>query len=256
MSGMFAALEECKICTHPLAKEPVVILTKDAKRVCKHFFHEDCVQCLEEGDVYKCPFCRVEFNGRALLPNIRENPKEWFKFVDFDKRGTLSYENILEALRASIHIDHTRLASELPAAFKKWDINGDGRVSYDEMMDEKEGLVEYARQYLPKLPDYSEIPDIRTMKRQWFTFWDRDKNGRLDPEEVVRALLKTFHRESSPSEIIQFRNLIKALWNDLDPDYSGGIDADEFCKEEGLCDCVVANMKYAEQRVVSITYAF
>jgi len=235
-------LGECKICSDALATVPVVILTKDTKRVCKHFFHKACVEYFEEEDVYKCPVCWLEFNGKSLLPNILQNPEEWYKFVDFDQCGTLSYEHIMEVLQASLHIDHTRLAAELPTRFQKWDTNGDGSLSYEEMMDEY-GLVSYAREFLPKPLDYSKIPDIRREKRKWFNFWDEDKNGRLSQEEVIRALLKTFRRESSPSSII-FRDVVKALWSDFDPNDSKDVDVEEFCMKDGLYETVLAGMQY------------
>jgi len=236
-------LGDCKICTNALATAPVVILTKDAKIVCKHFVHKTCIEYFEEGDFYKCPVCQVEFNGKSLLPNIVQNPEEWYKFVDFYKCGTLSYEPIMEVLQASLHIDHTRLAAELPTAFQRWDTNGDGSLSYEEMMAE-DGLVSYARGFLPKPQDYSKIPDIRREKRKWFTFWDVDKNGRLSQEEVIRAVLKTLRREGSPSSII-FRSVVKALWGEFDPDHSKDIDVEEFCKQDGLYETVLAEVLYS-----------
>jgi len=238
-------LGECNICFDALATVPVVILTKDSKRVCKHFFHKACIEYLEEEDIHKCPVsvCRLEFNGKSLLPNIVQNPEEWYKFVDFDKCGTLCYEHIMEVLQASLDIDHTRLAAELPEAFQNWDTDRDGSLSYDEMMAEH-GLVSYARKFLPKPLDYSKIPDIRREKRKWFLFWDEDKNGRLSKEEVIRALLKTLRRDSSPSSII-LRDVVKALWSDFDRNDSQDIDVGEFCDKDGLYETVLAEILYS-----------
>jgi len=243
-------LEECSICKHVLATgtEQVVILTKDAKRVCEHFFHKKCVEFFQENDIHKCPFCLLHFNGLAVLPNIDTNAEGWFNFVDFDKVGTLSYENILDVLRASIHIDHRRLAAELPSNFETWDTNGDNRLSFDEMMAEGTGLVSWARQFLPTAPDYSKIPDIKTEKSAWFEFWDTDKNGRLDKEEVVRALLKTFHLRSTLSEMLRIRMIVDAMWRHFDPDGSGDIDTEEFCKADGFDEFVTVHLSYDTKR--------
>jgi len=252
LSSMMA---ECKICSDPLATDPVVILAKDAKRTCTHFFHQACIKHIREVGLSKCPFCRKEFHEVIVIPNMLQNPVDWFKFADFDKCGTLSYQHILEIFRASMHLDHRRLEAELPKVFSRWDTDGDGRLSYEEMMAERTGLVAWAQQFLPKPQDFSKIPDITRHMRAWFLFWDEDGNGRLDKEEVLRALLKTFHRDSSISTMHDFRGIIQGLWKDMDPDGSGEIDHVEFCMRDGLYESILANLSvpgdtsYAEEMI-------
>jgi len=238
--------EECTICCDDLAKESVSALTNGKRRVCRHFFHTKCLEGLREYGHNNCPICRVAFNGAVRVPDIFTNPSEWFKFVDSEKRGSLSLQQILDVFRASLLVDYKQLEAKLPGVFTKWDINKDGRVSYKEMMAPRTGLVAYAQRFRPRQIDYSDMPDINRDKRAWFLYWDLDGNGQLDQEEVTRALTKTLFksRRISPTEIINFREVVKTLWPEFDPVGLGQINVEEFSRYNGLYDTVIANLKF------------
>jgi len=236
-------LEECAICCQTLAIEPVVILQNGTIRACEHFFHGACARNIENFGLHKCPSCRSSFDGMSEVPNILEYPKEWFNLFDIENLGSLSSQQILSALPSSLLINHAKLEADLPGEFQRWDTDGDGRLSFHEMMGD-DGLVEFARGFLPRNADYSNMPDIIEQKRAWFLFWDRDGNGCLDEAEVVRALIKTFTRDSTRETILEIlENIIRPLWKELDPNLNGSIDADEFVKCDGLFEFIKANLQ-------------
>lgn len=87
------------------------------------------------------------------------------------------------------------------------------------------------------------IPDIRTNRQAWFSYWDEDDSGTLDKEEVVRALLKTLRLTSDPARVSQMRSSVDAIWCLFDDDGNGTVDRDEFLKpSEGLADTIIATM--------------
>ena len=77
-------------------------------------------------------------------------------------------------------------------------------------------------------------------KAAWFDFWDEDRSGELDKEEVVRALLKTFGLTSDQSQVASMRSTVHAIWPIFDADGSGSIDRAEFVQPDGLADTVLA----------------
>ncbi|EER11176.1 hypothetical protein Pmar_PMAR015098 [Perkinsus marinus ATCC 50983] len=66
----------------------------------------------------------------------------------------------------------------------------------------------------------------------WYgRYWDEDRNGVLDKEEVTRALIKTFGwQRASLEQNSTARMIIDALWSDFDIDGDGTIDSREFCR--------------------------
>lgn len=88
-----------------------------------------------------------------------------------------------------------------------------------------------------------EAPDIRRDRQGWFDFWDEDRSGTLDKQEIIRAFLKTFGRQQSAENLNELRMLIEVMWPEFDPDGSQSIDRQEFCQPgEGLADFILANL--------------
>jgi len=235
--------EECAVCCDGLAELPVSVLANGKSQVCRHFFHTECVRSIRNCGHSKCPICRVSFDNDLALPNIQQNPRAWFQFVDVENHGELSLQRILEVLRASILVDHKKLESKLPTEFRLWDTNNDGRLSYDEMMAPKTGLVAWARKFVARQGDWSDMPDINKDSGAWFRYWDEDGNGVLGKEEVIRALTKTFIKSAQIplGRSVELREIVQTLWVVFDADGSGGIDAEEFCKTDGLYETIIAN---------------
>jgi len=78
---------------------------------------------------------------------------------------------------------------------------------------------------------------------QWFSHFDRDRNGTLEREEVVLGLQHTIastsgnYQQSDPQAI---RETVYAVWPTFDRDGSGSIDRVEFCASGGLGESLVA----------------
>jgi len=237
--------EECTICCANLAQGSVSVLTMGQSRVCRHFFHTKCVESLRHFGHNSCPICRVAFNGSVQVPDIFSNPSEWFKFVDVEKCGTLTLPQILDVFRASLHVDYRQLEALLPALYSQWDRDKDGRLSYNEVMTPKTGLLAYARRFRPRQIDYSDMPDINLDKRGWFFYWDEDGNGQLNQKEVIRALTKTFKSKRFPRrDLVRLRNIVRVLWREFDPDGSGEIDIKEFSRTNGFYDTILVNLGF------------
>jgi len=239
--------EECTICCDILAQGSVSVLTMGQRRVCRHFFHTKCVESLRHFGYNSCPICRVAFNGSIKVPDIFADPRRWFKFVDVEKRGTITLQQILEVFRASLLVDYKQLEALLPAVYPQMDKDKDGRLSYKEVMIPRTGLLAYAKRFRPRQIDYSDMPDINRDKRAWFFYWDEDRNGQLSQEEVIRALTKTFNKSKRfpRSDLVSLRNIVSALWTEFDSDGSGEIDIEEFSRTNGLYDTVVVNLGFS-----------
>merc|ERR1712159_702808 len=75
-----AQQQECAICFDYLPERPVaVLLNTGGERSCRHYFHHDCVRSLLDASMRSCPLCRADFWRAEQLPDIRQQPREWFK---------------------------------------------------------------------------------------------------------------------------------------------------------------------------------
>jgi hypothetical protein len=97
---------ECSICFEPLSAGPVgVFLNQAGKRVSPHFFNlEAAREWLRSGNGH-CPLTRQRIASVAAVPDVREDPKGWWKVVDVDGDGKLSRHEVLEALKAQLPIN-------------------------------------------------------------------------------------------------------------------------------------------------------
>lgn len=69
------------------------------------------------------------------------------------------------------------------------------------------------------------IPDIRRHPNEWFNYFDRNRSGCLDKEELKGAFIETFKSSVNPYDL---RDIIDALWPIFDRDGSGNIEIKEF----------------------------
>jgi len=236
-------LAECSICFDPLASAQTVACMSGGRRACRHFFHEGCSHIvLSAVGGKKCPLCRATFEDFARVPDVQSEPRRWFDFVDFDGDGSLTQDEILHVLKATLKLDHDSLEKNLPSLFWQWDPNGDGCLEFDEMMGPR-GLFYYARDAFRASGASVACPSIRQDREAWFRFWDSDGSGTLDREEVVRSLVKTFKWSPMPEQVQSLREILNVFWSEFDEDNSGEIDMDEFCQAvHGLADVILANL--------------
>merc|ERR1719330_2307511 len=74
----------------------------------------------------------------------------------------------------------------------------------------------------------------------WFDFFDRDRNGTLDREEVVHGLQHTMAQKGSPMDPQVLRHTVYSVWPLFDRDGNGVVDRSEFCANGGLGERLVA----------------
>ena len=96
---------ECTICFDPLTSRAVsVCCARDRKRVCSHYFHSDCISAQ-----VKCPICRRPYDISREMPHPLENPSDWFDFVDVDGDESLSINEVVWGLQASLLLDFKKI---------------------------------------------------------------------------------------------------------------------------------------------------
>jgi len=262
---------ECPICFEDLCAEPVAtFFTSSGSRVCRHIFHAAC--CEDLGGT--CPLCRREYDIFKTVPDPVEEPREWFSLIDVDGNGSLSKAEVAEALKATLPVDVSELDKHLEELWKRWDVAGDGELSFDEIMAPAEGLMAYLQ--LAKNPDQlrqslsfrdpgpppapsappqfeasapppgtaaptynaSSIPDIKTNRRAWFQFWDTDKGGSLDSSELFQALSASL----GPSGVVVEKAMVEMLVSMCDTKGTGSIDEAEFLASGGLAETLIASL--------------
>lgn len=86
-------------------------------------------------------------------------------------------------MRAQLPVDCTLIEEELPALFRQWDINNDGALDANELLDREHGLLSYIMQRFPKVQG-EVIPDIRRDKSAWFHYFDYDKFASPPPTRI------------------------------------------------------------------------
>ena len=69
-----------------------------------------------------------------------------------------------------------------------------------------------------------------------YDYWDEDRSGSLEQEEVVRALLNTLQLTTDQERVAEMRSTVAAIWPIFDADGSGSIDRAEFLAPgDGAC---------------------
>ena len=71
--------------------------------------------------------------------------------MDVDGNGKLSKLEVSEALKATLPVDTEELDKHLDELWMRWDVVGDGELSFEEIMAPSKGLMAYLR--LAKNPD-------------------------------------------------------------------------------------------------------
>eukprot|EP01063_Lacrimia_lanifica_P029000 TRINITY_DN434_c1_g2_i4.p1 TRINITY_DN434_c1_g2~~TRINITY_DN434_c1_g2_i4.p1 ORF type:complete len:317 (+),score=77.33 TRINITY_DN434_c1_g2_i4:53-1003(+) len=261
MSAMHDGPAECCICFDALCEEPVAALfDQHNKRVCSHYFHFDCVKEMcpfvtrgygmemeveEGGDAeLTCPMCRVPFASIARMPNHLEDPYSWFRFVDSDNTGFLSFNNVRDVVNAMCMIDQRQLVKLLKENWSTWDRWGNGIFP-----DALPMLLQFVLAHSPRRRDAQgrtrqTAPSIVENKEAWFDYWDEDRSGALDRGETARALVKTFEKGTiSPQQIREIQSTLENVWAVFDVNRSNTITRAEFLMSDGLADTIAAMLE-------------
>jgi len=237
---------ECAICFEPLCNpEPVAVFCdRSRRRVCYHFFHLSCAQQTAQisGD---CPLCRASFASVLPVPEIKDDAQAWFQVCDKDGDGSLNPREVLEIIKAQFPVDYEKLERDLPRLWTRFDPNMDGQIQREEFLAPN-GLLSFIRtHFLKENAPAAPVPDIRTDKHGWFSYFDEDVSGELSVQEVTRGLIKSYHLNQDIQSVNRLREIVSNIWCIFDADGSGEISREEFLlPNEGLADSIVASFAH------------
>lgn len=264
---------ECAICYFPLCAGPVACMRNYSKRVCEHYVHHLCghhhlkiAKLKQDPAVQKgcaeCPLCGSSYNDLKVLPDPMVDPRGWFQCCDVDCSDSLDPTEIIEGLGARYPIPRKKLEQVLKDHWYEWDPNGDGVLSLREIVQkEPRGLKDFLCEYMTTLRQKQKekgltgmggaqldwnIPDIDTHPKQWFDYWDVDGSGTLEPNEMVRALIRSFcitsDGEPNYQRAFVMRGLAMALWEECGYHPWDSIDFETFMQPGGVGDTMMHNM--------------
>eukprot|EP01025_Chloroclados_australasicus_P022122 TRINITY_DN2296_c0_g1_i1.p2 TRINITY_DN2296_c0_g1~~TRINITY_DN2296_c0_g1_i1.p2 ORF type:complete len:497 (-),score=108.07 TRINITY_DN2296_c0_g1_i1:352-1842(-) len=127
--------------------------------------------------------------------------KAMFQSIDTDKSGTITVQELKEALK----LKGANLPDEeLQNIMANADVDGDGVIEYEE--------------FLASTMHINKLEDDEAMF-QAFQHFDTDKNGKISLDELKVALAQR-HKDLD----------IEAILNEVDKDGNGNIDYEEFCE--------------------------
>lgn len=250
--GARAAVEyaECPICFEPLCQQQCgAMYTRNGVRTCSHYLHFDCLQSLAH---HSCPLDRQNFDRLDRIPNPVDQPEEWFRAIDVNGDGELTYQEALEGLKTAIPVDWRGIEADVDSMWTRWDPDGNGTISMAEFLTRGVGLIEYLSLHFPREEREAPPPlllggpdDAGWLNSctAFFNYWDLDGNGTLEQGEMTRALVKTFRLHQGFSENVA--EALENVWPIFDDNGDGVLSLEEFSAREGLGETIVATVANA-----------
>ena len=180
--------------------------------------------------------CRAAYTSIIEMPDPMSSAEKWFQLVDADSSGNLTLEEVVDVVRATCNISEDDVETLVQEKWGKWDADSSKGIEWNEFP----GLLSFIFGNLPDTA-FSVTPNITggNGSNEWFDFWDEDKNGALDKDEVARALIKTFGKNGFRT-VKELQAVIESVWPLFDPDHSNTITKDEFLIRDGLADTICA----------------
>ena len=251
-----ASYKECPLCFFELHLFPVAILRFQSKRSCEHYLHSVCAngfKTRQETRNHKvaCPVCFKSFTEVKTLPSLLEDPRMWFQLCDADLTGSLDKKEVLEGLVSVLPVERTRLEKAIDENWSAWDPDGDGVIALAEFTHPRTGLKSFlvlnynVFRKEDTAQESKNIPPLDSNPKEWFDFWDYNRNGTLERIELARALIKTFCVTTWGDPVIKraldISELALSLWDTLGYKPREKISFPEFMKPFGLADQVIHN---------------
>lgn len=197
---------------------------------------------------YLSPFL-PRFTEVKEVPDLIKDARAWFQIVDADFGGTLSKNEVLQALAAVLPVEKEKLRIAIESHWHEWDPDGEGGISQTEFLQKETGLQHYIVSNLKELKavahEAENIPNLDTHPIEWFEYWDLDHSGTLELDEVIRAFIRTFCISSwgEPlfSRAFDMRTHATQLWTDMGFHVMDSIDFVTFIQPHGLADTFLHN---------------
>ncbi len=240
---------ECAYCYESLTKKQTAqLLDKAGEIVCCHLYH---VECLHQAMVvtvppvssssfpYTCLVCSKGFESIKVIPDLKKDPLAWFQYFDTNGDGSVSYQELIDGLKGQIDLDFHQIEADVDSLFPQWDKDKNGVISYEEFIDEVNGVLSYLICRFPLGPK-PEPPSLEEDIYEWFAYWDDDESDSLDKSEITRALIKTFRIYNIDRSTIA--QIVEKVWPVFDLDDSGVIEIDEFTATDNLGEALLAQI--------------
>ena len=156
---------------------------------------------------------------------------------------SLESQEVLQVLRAQLHVDAKRLERDLPELIENWkksddllqglrnhvrrhyqlaDREGNLLISDNEVEEAGAEVRSPVSGSVPPLPETED--NYLDWASRFFDFFDEDGDGELNQQEVARGIILTLQLENEPAESDRIANFLHEVWSCFDHDGNGTVD--------------------------------